>query len=173
MQSHLILGLVIVVIGGVLAAVIIYHILRYLRGSIKLSLPCTAFNPGDAIAGSFELMTKKEIQGNKLIVSLIGMKTVRTHHGGKTRTRTEEVYRDEVVIEGEKNYFAGYTATYAFQVKAPNLQAPDFMNSQAGQILGTALRLLSDQSSRITWKVEARLDAKGVDLATSRAVSIR
>jgi hypothetical protein len=173
MQSHLILGLVIVVFGGVLAAVIIYHVLRYLRGSIKLSLPCTAFNPGDAIAGSFELMTKKEIQGNKLIVSLIGMKTVRTHHGGKTRTRTEEVYRDEVVIEGEKNYFAGYTATYAFQVRAPNLQAPDFLNSQVGQILGATIRLLSDQSSGITWKVEARLDAKGVDLATSRPVSIR
>jgi len=173
MQSHLILGLIIVVFGGVLAAVIIYHILRYLRGSIKLSLPCTAFNPGDAIAGSFELMTKKEIQGNKLLVSLIGSKTVRTHHGGKTRTRTEEVYRDEVVIEGEKNYFAGYTATYAFQVKAPNLQAPDFLNSQVGQILGATIRLIGDQSSRITWKVEARLDAKGVDLATSRPVSIR
>jgi hypothetical protein len=173
MQSHLILGLVIVVFGGVLAAVIIYHVLRYLRGSIKLSLPCTAFNPGDAIAGSFELMTKKEIQGNKLIVSLIGMKTVRTHHEGKKRTRTEEVYRDEVVIEGKKNYFAGYTATYAFQVKAPNLQAPDFLNSHVGQILGATIRLLSDQSSGITWKVEARLDAKGVDLATSRPVSIR
>jgi hypothetical protein len=173
MQSHLILVLIIVVLGGVLAAVIIYHILRYLRGSIKLSLPCTAFNPGDAITGSFELMTKKEIQGNKLLVSLIGSKTVHTHHGGKKRTRTEEVYRDEVVIEGEKNYFAGYTATYAFQVKAPNLQAPDFLNSQVGQILGATIRLLSDQSSRITWKVEARLDAKGVDLATSRAVSIR
>jgi hypothetical protein len=173
MQNHLILGLIIVVFGGVLAAVIIYHILRYLRGSIKLSLPCTAFNPGDAITGSFELMTKKEIQGNKLLVSLIGSKTVRTHHGGKTRTRTEEVYRDEVVIEGEKNYFAGYTATYAFQVKAPNLQAPDFLNSQVGQILGATIRLIGDQSSRITWKVEARLDAKGVDLATSRPVSIR
>ena len=172
MQSHLILGLVIVVFGGILAAVIVYHILCYLRGSIKLSLPCTVFNPGATIAGTFELLTKKEIQGNKLIVSLIGMKTVRTHHGGKTRTHTEEVYRDEVVIEGEKNYFAGYTATHAFQVKAPNLQAPDFLNSQVGQNLGAAIRLIADQSARITWKGEVRLDAKGVDLATSRAVSI-
>lgn len=172
MQSHLILGLVIVVFGGILAAVIVYHILRYLRGSIKLSLPCTVFNPGGTIAGTFELLTKKELQGNKLIVSLIGSKTVRTHHGGKTRTHTEEVYRDEVVIEGEKNYFAGYTATHAFQVKAPNLHAPDFLNTQVGQILGAAIRLIGNQSARITWKVEVRLDAKGVDLATSRTVSI-
>lgn len=172
MQSHLILGLVIVVFGGILAAIIVYHILRYLRGSIKLSIPCTAFNPGDTIAGTFELLTKKEIQGNKLLVSLIGTKTVKTHHDGKTRTRTEEVYRDEVVIEGEKTYFAGYTATHAFQVKAPNQQAPDFLNAQVGQILGAAIRLLGDPSSRITWKIEVRLDAKGVDLATSRSVSI-
>gem|GEM_PF-6931508 len=75
------------------------------------------------------------------------MKTVRTHHNRKTRTHTEEVYRDEVVIEGEKNYFVGYTATYAFQMKAPNLQAPDFLNSQVGQILGTAICLLGDQSA--------------------------
>lgn len=172
MQSQLFIGLVIVVFVGILASVIVYHILRYLRGSIKLSLPCTVFNPGGTIAGTFELLTKKEIQGNKLIVSLIGTKTVRTHHGGKTRTHTEEVYRDEVVIEGEKTYFAGYTATHAFQVKAPNLQAPEFLNSQVGQIFGAAIRLLSDQSARITWKVEVRLDAKGVDLATSRAISI-
>lgn len=172
MQHHLIVILFVVTVGGALAAVIIYHILRYLKGSITLSLPRLSFNPGDVISGTFELQTKKEIHGNRLIVSLIGTRTVRTRHGGKTRTRTEEIYRDEVQIEGTKNYFAGYTATHAFQIKAPNLQAPDFLNSQVGQMLATAIRFLNDHNSHITWRVEARLDAAGVDLATSKSVTV-
>lgn len=174
MNQHSILLLIALFVGGGIVAVIAYYLARFMRGSITLSLANTVFNPGDTITGSFDLHTKKELQGNKLIVTLIGTRITKTYHDGKSRTHSTEVYRDEVLIEGAKTYNAGTQARYTFKVSAPNMgmNAPELLNNQVGQILTTAARLLSDRSARLTWKLEARLDAKGVDLATSKAISI-
>jgi hypothetical protein len=163
---------VIVLVGGVLLSILTYHILRFLRGSIKLTLPKTSFNPGEAITGHFELKTKKDIEGNKLLVSLIGVRVTKSYHNGKSRTHTDEIYRDAVILEESRPYPAGYLATYSFTLKTPNWKEPDFLSSTIGQTLSTAFKLLGNSSSQIKWKIEARLDAKGVDLAASKAVSL-
>ncbi|MFC1460960.1 hypothetical protein ACFLQR_00385 [Verrucomicrobiota bacterium] len=172
MLENTVLIVIAVVVGGGIVAAIAYYVVRFMRGTIKLSLPRTAFNPGDTIAGSFDLNTKKAIQGNKLIVSLIGTQVTKTYKDGKTRTRSREIYRDEVLIEDAKAYHAGSTATHNFELSVPNMTSPEFLNSTVGQALTAAFRLLSDRSTRLKWKVEARLDAKGVDLATAKSVSI-
>jgi len=172
MSSSTILVLIAVVVCSGVIALIAYYVARFMRGAIKLSLPLTALNPGDTITGSFDLHTKKAIQGNKLIVSLIGTQVTKTYEDGKTRTRSQEIYRDEVLVEDARSYPAGFTATYNLEVSTPNMQSPEFLNSTVGQALTTAVRLLSNRSTHLKWKVEARLDAKGVDLATAKSVSI-
>ena len=172
MSDNVALILVAIVVGGGIVAVAAYYVARFMRGSIKLSLPHTAFNPGDTIAGSFDLHTKKTIKGNKLTVSLIGVQVTKTHEDGKRRTRSREVYRDEKLIEEAKEYAAGHTEKYDFELSAPNTNAPEFLDSPLGQTLSTALRLFSNRETYIKWRIEARLNAKGVDLAKSTRVSI-
>ncbi len=175
MSDDLILILIAAVVGGAIVAVIAYYVIRFMRGSIKLSLPRTAFNPGDTITGSFDLHTKKPIQGNKLIVSLIGVQITRTSgssRSGSGGSRSQEIYRDEKLIEDAKEYPAGHTAKHEFEIAAPNTTAPEFLNSTLGKTLSTALRVLGNRRIRLKWKIEVRLDAKGVDLATSRRVLI-
>lgn len=171
-SQNLVLTVIGVAVGVGLAAVIAYQVARFMRGSIKLSLRRSAFNSGDTITGRFELHTKKAVQGNKLSVSLIGVQVTTSYDGGKERTRSHEIYRNEVLLEEGKAYPAGHTAGYDFQLVVPNANAPDLLNSPLGQALGTALRLLSNRDSQVKWKVEARLDAKGVDLAAAQSVSI-
>lgn len=171
MSDHI--GLLIcVVVGCVIVAVAAYYIARFMRGSIKLFLARTAFAAGDTIAGSFKLNTKKSIQGNRVIVSLIGVQITKTREDGKTRTQSREIYRDAVLVEDAREYPAGYTATYNFAIAVPDTNMPEFMDSSLGRTLTTALNLLSNQHTQLKWKVEARLDAKGIDLATSTTVSI-
>ena len=172
MPNNTILILIAVLIGGVVAAVAAYYIIRFMRGSIKMTLPQTGFNPGQNITGSFDLETKKAIEGNKLIVSLIGVQVTEYYEDGKKRTRKREIYRNEVLLEDAKTYPAGHTSTHQFEIDTPNTNAPEFMNSAIGKTLAGALQLLSDRRSRLKWRVEARLDAKGVDLATSKSVSL-
>lgn len=156
---------------GALAA-IAYYIVRFARGAIELSLPTKAYDPGDTISGSFDLHTKRAMQGNKLVVSLIAVQETKIYEDEQTRTRVQEVYRDEVLVEEARTYAAGFSASYDFEISAPNAQSPEILNSSVGQALTAAVRALSDRSTRLKWKIEARLDAKGVDLATSEKVQI-
>lgn len=174
MSDKAILVLVIIVFGAVAVAVAAYYIARLMRGKITLFMPRTTFNPGDTITGTLDLHTKKAIEGNKLIVSLIGQQVTKTFKEGKSggHSRTTEVYRDEVLLEEAKAYPAGSTSTHPFEISAPDMNTPEFLNSAAGQALTVAFRLLSNRSTRFKWKVEGRLDAKGIDLAASKPVVI-
>jgi len=172
MPDNLVLILVLAAVGAVLAIVAGYYVVRFMRGSIKLTMVRTSFNPGDAITGSFELHTKKPIEGNKLTVSLIGTQVTKTRQGGKTRTRSHEVYRDEKVLEEATRYPAEHRSTHEFEITAPNSNAPDFANSPVFQALAGAMRMLSSRQSYLKWRVEARLDAKGVDLAASKKITV-
>jgi hypothetical protein len=172
MSGSMVFILIAAVVGCVIVAVVAYYLARSMRGSIKLFLARTAFNPGESITGSFDLQTKKPIQGNKLIVSLIGVQVTEVYKDGKTETRTHEIYRDEHVIEGAKSYDAGHTAKHEFQLAVPNTGTSELMNSALGQILGATSALLNSSRTDLKWKVEARLDAKGIDLATSTPVWI-
>ena len=160
------------ILGLLLVGVIAYFVMRFLRGSIKLTMPQTSFGAGQMISGSFDLMTKKSIQGNQLFVTLRGVKEIKIRDGEKTRTRRDEIYCDQVTLEDAREYPAGYSAKYDFQISTPNVQSPEFMNSGIGQALVSAFRLLSDRRTRIKWRVEARLDAKGIDLAASKSVQL-
>ncbi len=166
--------IVAIVAGVVVLAIIAYFIARFLRGTIKLTLVRTAFNPGDTITGSFDLHAKKAIEGNKLVVRLIGTQITETSREEKTGTDTDskEIYRDEVVVEGARAYPAGHMATHQFEIATPQTQTPEFLNSTTGQILSSALRFATNNSTRIKWQIEVRLDAKGIDLATSKPVTI-
>jgi hypothetical protein len=161
MSGKLIMILVAVVIAAAVIAV-----------SIKLQLPGTAYNPGEPISGSLELQAKKAIDANRLLVSIIGTEVTRTYEQGRSRTHSREIYRDEHVIDGVKQYQPGARARHEFELTAPNIGAPDFMNSAMGQALGAAMRLLANRRTELRWRIEARLDAKGIDLATSRRISI-
>lgn len=172
MPENAVLIVIAVTVGGGIAAAIAYYIARFLRGTITLELPRAVFSPGDTITGSFDLHTKKSIHGNRLIVSLIGVQVTKTYENGKTRTRSREIYRDEFLVEEARSYPAGYTATHTFEISTPNMQSPEFLKSTVGQALTAAFRLLGDRSAHLKWKVEARLDAKGVDLATAKSISI-
>ena len=165
----------IVIMSGIavaIIAVVTFYIVRFMRGSIKLLLPRTTFNPGDTITGSFDLVTKKPIQGNKLTVSLVGVQVTRTYENGKTRTRSHEIYRHETLVEEARAYPAGHTARHNFEIIAPDTSAPEFLNSPLGKTLTAALHLLSNRNTYLKWRVEARLDAKGADLVSSTQVSI-
>lgn len=172
MGDNMVLIIVFSVFGLVIVGVGVYYLLRFMRGTIKMTLNQTAFNPGETIKGSFELQTKKPIESKRLIVSLIGTRVTRTKEGEKSRSDSQEIYRNEVLIEDAKVYRAGHTSTHDFEIQVPDTGAQDFLNSTAGQAISAAFSLLGNRRVEFKWKVEARLKAKGIDLATSKRVSI-
>lgn len=164
--------LIVVLIAGGLLGAIAYQIARFLRGSITLSLPRTAYGPGDVLSGSLELHAKRAIEGNRLTASLVGLEVTRIRTNGKTRTQTREIYRDEVVLEDAASYPPGHRSQHVFTLKVPDCRAPELPDSPMVQALETAATLFGNRGRRQQWRVEARLDARGVDLYASRPLSI-
>ena len=95
MQHINLLNIIIFFIILAIIGSIIYYVIRFMKGKITLSIPIKVFNLNDVINGSFELHTKKTIQGNKLLVSLIGKQMCILQN----ERRTHEVYKDEITIE--------------------------------------------------------------------------
>ncbi len=160
----------ILVLGASLVAG--YFILRFMRGSIKITLAKNSFNEGEQITGSFELTTRKEIDGNRLYVMLVGKEVTKERRGDKTRTHTREIYRDEVTIEEAKTFSAGETKNYDFQLATPSSAGSDFLSSPLGKTLKVGMELLGGRRSYLQWIVEARLDAKGVDLSSHKKITV-
>lgn len=156
-----------------LLAAVVYYFMRFMRGSITLTMPQTSYEPAEVISGSFDLLTKQAVQGNQLVVTLTGTKVTeyRDTEGDK-QTSMDEIYRDQVVLEAAREYPAGHSARHDFQIVAPNVQSPEFRNSALGQNMLSASKLLSSSQTRIKWKIEARLDAKGIDLAASKSIQL-
>jgi len=150
------------------AGVAAYYIARYLKGSISISLPRTAFTGGEQVEGSFQLLTRREVRANNLTAALVATEVTKERgYKGRTTTHTREVYRSGQTLEHVRVYPAGYQASYNFKIMAPE-------GAQPGQasVLGPAMGMLSGFRRRIDWRVEVRLDAEGVDLAASRKISV-
>lgn len=161
-------GGAVLLVGGIIA----YYIARYLRGSIKLKLPQTSFAAGEAIAGEFDVITRKEIQGNRLYAALIGAEITEERRDGKTHTHSREVYRHEETLEQALTWPAGQTKHYTFTLPSPTAAAPGLLNSTMVRAAKIGLELLGANRRRMKWTVEVRLDAKGVDLAANQRVHI-
>lgn len=169
MVGYLIIGAV----AAIVIAISAYFIIRFLRGSIKIYLQNTSVNSGDIIKGSFELHTKKEIVGNRLLVELIGEKVTKTRKNeGETDTHTHEIYRHGVTLENQKTYNAGFKEKFDFELQTPDSSQPDFLKSELAQTLSSALSFMSDRQVYVKWSVEVRLDAEGVDLVDTEKVNI-
>ena len=160
---------IIAVVSVVLIGVAAYYITRFMKGSIKLSVDRSTYTSGDPITGSFLLETKKSLEGT-LTVSLIGTKVSTYYdHENRRKTRRDEFFRDRVVIERRRKFKAG-NKRFKFEVPSPQMQEPGFMDSKIGRLITGILN--SGRNSRMEWKVEARLDMKGVDLAASKRVNL-
>jgi len=165
----------IVIVGAlILAALIVagYYLLRFLRGRIKIRLPKYAFNTGEKVTGTFDLKIRKPIEGNRLYAALIGEEEIRERRGDKTRTHRNEVFRNEQTLEQSKSFIAGWSQRYNFELSTPSAQEPDFLNSSLGKTLKMGIELLSNTRRRLQWKVVVRLDAKGIDLASKKSISV-
>lgn len=175
MSTGVTVAIVIAIIAAIGGAIGAYYYVRHTRGSMKLNLVNTGFNPGDTISGSLSMETRKPLEGKRLIVSVIGKEITEERDPGNsntTRTRTREIYRDVKELEGPMTYPIGHSKDYTFEMKAPGGGGSDSMGGALGQAMDIGIGLLTGTNRRLEWQVEARLDCSGVDLADSQRIYI-
>lgn len=162
-----------VISGLILAAgmFLCYYLLRYMKGSITLQINGRSFQPGSKITGTFDLNTKQEIAGNKLVACLIGTATQTRFSNGRRSTHTDEIFRNEILIEGPRSYPAGFRQQYPFEIPTPQTNGSPGGAQFSNPLLSGAIGFMTNNATqKLHWRLEVRLDAAGVDLATSEKI---
>jgi hypothetical protein len=181
MQTQIIIGLAIAIV----AAIVGYYVLRYLKGTLKLQINRDTASSGELLSGTVMLEVKKSTTG-LLKVSLVGHERRRTQSSSNSGSSTKmvEVYRDDLVLEESREFASGFSKTYPFELTAPSSSAARsgaaILNELAGNtgsdvmdnVLKVAAGFAKQTASRIYWRVEASLDAEGVDLYTKEKVQV-
>ncbi|MCH1498403.1 MAG: arrestin family protein [Akkermansiaceae bacterium] len=172
-----------IIIGGVaivVIAIIAYYVTRAMKGKVELELPKNGYNSGEEITGRVTLTAKKSLQLNRMYVALIGYEIVeRRDSDGDRKTRRNEVYRNEVNILEAQSVPAGTNKEFDFTMNAPGGEATpsgDMAQKVAGAASAVAGALgalgMNTTTRRMDWKVEARADLPGVDIAKSKKVRV-
>jgi hypothetical protein len=169
-QHYILLGIVLAVGVGF----VVYFLLRFLKGRLTLTLQKQGCAPGESFAGMVEVFTKRPVEGNRLYVALIGEEEIRQRSGKRTRTTRHEIFRSEVELEGSRHYPPGFHQGYSFELPAPEREsaAPNPTSSDWAKTIEMGMSLLTGRTSRLVWRVEARLEAKGVDLVAHKRVAV-
>ena len=174
------LPIIIGVIAIVVIAIIAYYVTRAMKGKVELELPKNGYNSGEEITGRVTLTARKSLQLNRIYVALIGYEIVeRRDSDGDRKTRRNEVYRNEVNILEAQSVPAGTNKAFDFTMNAPGGEATpsgDMAQKVAGAASAVAGALgalgMNTTTRRMEWKLEARADLPGVDIAKSQKVRV-
>lgn len=174
------------IVGLVLLGVGVYYFARFMKGRLKLELSRDSASSEELLSGKVSLETKKPIHGS-LKVSLIGReqrykRNLSSSSNDKSK-QWVEVYRYNHILEETRDFEPGFQQQYSFDLLAPTsaevrsrsgaiaksiASAADQSEGLMGGVLKAAASAASAMSGPIRWHVEARLDAKGVDLVAKQ-----
>lgn len=162
------------VFGGLAAgivAVIVYYIMRWMKGSARLEFENRAYSPGETIHGRVHLKCRQVVDCNRFFVALTCTRITQERRDGKTHTHRHEIFRQEVDVAPPGQFAAGTMQVFEFALPIPQSQATV---STGNQTLDSILRTVAalGTSQRLEWNLEARVDARGVDLASKKRISI-
>lgn len=157
----------------IVVAVASFFIVRAMKGKIELQLTKTGFNSGESVGGTVVLTTKKSLEMRRLFVALVGYQVVEHRESdGDKRTERDEIYRDEVNLEEAQTVPAGFNKSYQFALTAPGQATVGRERSGGLSIDIGPLSIGGGDHRRLEWKVEARADLPGVDIAKSKSVRV-
>lgn len=168
--------LIIMVFVAIASGVGIFFYLKYRKGSVALRLTRTDFSVGETVDGVLAVTCRQDLFVDQITVSLVCIahwKSSYYDHEGKRKTRShrEEQLRREYELARRVSLTAGSNEEYAVDFKIPRSAHSFSSSSASGGLLGNVLRQMIS-SRRYVWTLEARLDMKGLDLTTSKRVSI-
>ena len=169
------IGAITVIVLGVIA----YFVIRMMKGKVEIEIPKRGYNPGEEISGSVNLVSRKELKMNRFYVALIGYELIeRTDSDGNRKTRKNEIYRYEHNLAEAGSLRAGNNQRFEFSIVAPggedNEEVSELTKNIAGGIKTAAnvISAMRGTSRRLEWKLEARADLPGVDIASSKKIRI-
>lgn len=150
---------------------------RYLKGSIVISLPTRIYNYGDTIQGTFTIYAKKDIIAQDLTAHLVCLKKEKLYSKWKTIARVQEVARVSHPLVSEQNYEKGVKKEYHLSFAIPQKNQifweqdiPEYREGIIGKF--TVYSYRKKESAYYTWQLRVDLQAPWFDISGKRDICV-
>jgi len=166
------MGVVWVVIAVVVIGLVIgLFIAKKRKWNLSITINKDEFSQWDTIEWNLHLNAKKEIQWNNLNIKLVCSEESSSYDGdGNTRTQKRVIYKTEKKLEDKTNYLAWTQKDFKFSLLVPDM-TEYALKSGLWKILSTVGKVFWNRK-KIIRMIEARLDAKGLDLTTNEEITV-
>ena len=187
MQQIILFGIALVLVAILLPIIArsLRRVATSFRGRVLLEILSDKASSGERLIGRLTFTSKQEIRG-LLKVSLVGQER-RQRSVSSSKSDTVDVYRVNQILEETRDFPAGFTRTYDFELVVPTAtearpeneildELGDFADRQGSKLMGAFLKLAAAKNKRslgrIFWSIESRLDAEGIDLFEKKRVQV-
>ncbi len=119
------------------------------EGRIEIMTEKFSYGSGETLMGKVILQVNAPKKARALRIQFYGVRKLHSYSGGKHRTRTETIMKQELVLDGEREHQTG-TTEYPFEFRLPSIPRP------VGG--GDALVNLADPYGDVKWYLDASLD---------------
>jgi hypothetical protein len=159
------------VVASAVIGFVIYYVAGRMKGRVEVALERYIFAPGEEIHGSVVLASRKPVQINKIVLAVVALRRKSARQIRRRGRTSREVYRSTTELEVEGVFEPGEFHSFPFV-----LTAPDLDNRDTGGLLGTlahfAQNLEAGTTGQVIWRIEARVDAAGIDLFGKKTMRI-
>ena len=187
MQQIILFGIALVLVAILLPIIArsLRRVATSFRGRVLLEILSDKASSGERLIGRLTFTSKQEIRG-LLKVSLVGQER-RRRSVGSSKSDTVDVYRVNQILEETRDFPAGFTRTYDFELVVPTAtearpeneildELGGIADRQDSKLMGSFLKLAAAKNKRslgrIFWSIESRLDTEGIDLFEKKPVQV-
>ena len=187
MQQIILFGIALVLVAILLPIIArsLRRVATSFRGRVLLEILSDKASSGERLIGRLTFTSKQEIRG-LLKVSLVGQER-RRRSVGSSKSDTVDVYRVNQILEETRDFPAGFTRTYDFELVVPTAtearpeneildELGGIADRQGSKLMGSFLKLVAAKNKRslgrIFWSIESRLDTEGIDLFEKKRVQV-
>ena len=187
MQQIILFGIALVLVAILLPIIArsLRRVATSFRGRVLLEILSDKASSGERLIGRLTFTSKQEIRG-LLKVSLVGQER-QLRSVSSSKSDTVDVYRVNQILEETRDFPAGFTRTYDFELVVPTAtearpeneildELGGIADRQGSKLMGSFLKLVAAKNKRslgrIFWSIESRLDTEGIDLFEKKRVQV-
>lgn len=153
---------------------VVFRMVRGRKGTLTLHIPESSVSTDDKIRGTVTITTKKPLAVRRFFVALTCEEVVR--RPGEEAPEMYSAYSDEYTFLDDEQWPAGLVQSFEFELTVPHGSDVNGGAKVTGGGIGTKIGgfgVSIGHKSQLLWKVEARVDLPGLDLAKFQLVNVR
>lgn len=163
-------AIVVIAIVIFFSGLVVFLILRKMKGTIVLKTDEQVYSLGEKLSGSVEVIARGSVEVNSFVLSLVCEEYYRAGRRSESRSQTVKLVDIKCDLEmSGKKLFGKEVRAFSLDIPKEikkNPASEDLLIAKIGAIVGEMIK------GEIKWYLYAHLDCKGIDLLAKKSIHV-